>query len=341
MPDASPGDQPRLSRRWLYGPFIVAGVILAGYYGLWRAGANAMKREVAAWAEDQRALGGSVSYDRLQAEGFPFFLRVRVDAPAVVAAEESWRWRGDALYLDALPYDLDRLIFSPRGEQFIETQDAGRWRLVADDLRASIASDGARGWIFSANLGEAVAERAHDGARVSVGVLVLDLAPEAGAPSDLTLSLAASDVTSDLEERALAVDRLQTVMTLTNADLLTATGDAGPWRAAGGALQIAGLIAELDEASFSAAGALTLDDAGRPDGALKAELRNPAGLAPAIAALGGLSTEEAEAAVAGLALAAMAGGGRIAAPIEFSDGAARIGGVKLAELPSLEVVGQP
>ncbi|MEO1137587.1 MAG: DUF2125 domain-containing protein, partial [Pseudomonadota bacterium] len=103
------GEAAKLRRRWLYLPFAIAGVIMAGYFLLWRAGAAEMKKAVAAWVEDQRAAGLVVSHGDLEAEGFPFFLRLHIADPDI-AAPGVWRWRTERLTLDALPYDLNRLI---------------------------------------------------------------------------------------------------------------------------------------------------------------------------------------------------------------------------------------
>ncbi|MHA7872551.1 MAG: DUF2125 domain-containing protein, partial [Hyphococcus sp.] len=170
--------QTRLKRRWLYIPFAVAAVVVIAYYLLWRAGAAEMKTAVADWAEAQRAAGLEVSHGALKADGFPFFLRVHVAAPAI-EAPGAWAWRGDRLSLDALPYDLNKLIFSPRGEQIVSVENYDEWRITAADLRASIARDGAQGWVFSMNVADAVARRPADGAAASLGTLVFDLAPEA------------------------------------------------------------------------------------------------------------------------------------------------------------------
>lgn len=335
--------QARLRRRWLYLPFAIAAVIVLGYYLLWRTGAAEMEKAVAAWAEDQRAAGMTVEYSALIRDGFPFFLRVHVEDP-FIETPEGLRWRGERLSMDALPYELNKVIFSPMGAQFVSTPDTGDWRITADDLRASIATDDARGWVLSANAGGVQARREEDGAETTLASLVFDLSPSADDPSTLVLSLAGAGAafstmdngSDNADGSAITVDRLQTVAFLTQSHLLQGDMAASQWRDGGGALVINGLIAEIDEAALTVSGEIRLDRDDYLTGALRTELSNPAGLAGFLRQTGALSPQEADAAIAGLSLMALAGGGKIAAPIELKDGQARISGIKVADLPKVQ-----
>ncbi len=315
----------RPKRRWLYLPFAVAAVIVAGYWLLWRAGAAEMKKGVAAWVEDQREAGFEVSHGELKAEGFPFFLRVHVATPEI-AAPGQWRWRTDRLTLDALPYDLNRLIFSVRGEQRMETAAYGDWRVNADDFRFSIANDKARGWAFAMTMRGAHAVRDADNANGAVDRLVFDLAPSEDDPAMLVLSLAAQDIKATAPDGVFRLSGVQTVMAATQTHLLS---DAEMWRQTGGELIINGFNAQLDEAKLSVAGALSIDETHAPQGALETEITAPAPFVKALSQLGVMSEEEAESAAAALTLAAITSGGKISAPIEFKGGAAHIAGVKI------------
>ena len=323
------GAAARLKRRWLYLPFAVAAVIVLAYFLLWRAGAEEMKKAVAAWVTDQRAAGLEVSHGAVAADGFPFFLRVHVETPDIAAPGE-WRWRTKRLTLDALPYDLRRLIFSVRDEQTLETAPYGAWAIAAADFRASIAADKTRDWVFSANITGARAARREDGATASVESFVFDLSPDAEDRTSLVLSLAASGLDLAAEGRGLALDRVQTVAAATQAHAL---GDAEQWRNAGGALLISGLIVEAAESRLSVAGRVTLDVRNYPSGTLQTEIVAPAPLVRALAQTGAMTADEAETAAAALTLAAIAGGGKITAPIELKDGTAELAGVKIADLP--------
>ncbi len=326
-------DQANPARRlWLYAPFMIAGVILLAYYFLWRAGAAEMKKGVEAWIADQRAMGLDISYGAIRPDGFPFFLRMRIDEPDITQPD-AWRWRTEMLTLDALPYDLNRLIFSTRNVQTIWIKGNGEWKLTADDFRTSIASDDARGWVFAATIGGARALRTEDGNTVSLENLVLDLAPDATEPATLTLNLAAAGLFTESGEKALEFDSLQTMLAVTQTPAFSMPDPAIAWRHAGGEVRIIGFLAQIGDARLSVTGALHLDQDNRPEGRLDTEIIAPAAFAHALETAGALSADEADSAAAALTLTAIAGGGKIAAPIILQDGAAHIAGAKLADFP--------
>ncbi len=316
-------------RRWLYIPWAVAAVLFLAYFVLWRYGAAEMKKAVGAWAEDQRAAGFEVSHGALKADGFPFFLRLHIEDPAI-AAPEIGAWRTARLTIDALPYDLDRLIFSTRTEQFLSLSGYGDWRMSADDFRVSIANDKKRDWVFAATIGGAKARREEDGAIASLGSLVFDLAPDETGGAALTLNLLATDAHVNAGGAGMGLDKLQTSLAVTQA---AALGDPALWRGAGGALHVNGFFAQLEEGRFAAAGTLRLDSEGRPQGELKTEVIAPAPFIRLLGQAGAMSEDEAESAAASLTLASIAAGGKLTAPVELKDGAAHLAGVKIADLP--------
>ncbi len=326
---------PRISRRWLYAPFAIAALILAGYYLLWRTGAHEMKRAVDAWVIDQRTAGLDVIHGAVTAEGFPFFLRVHIEAPEI-AMPGVWRWRAETLFLDALPYDLSRLIISPGGEQLFSAEGVGKWRGSAAELRASIANDNTRGWVFAVTAGDATGRRDGDGASYRLTSLVLDLAPAQGDPTALTLNLAAHGLEISAGGETYEMAQLQTMASLSRTDMLLTPTPAASWRETGGALTIAHFFTDVENTKIAASGAIQLDQNHYPQGTLKTELQNPAGLAKLLGKTGALSQAEASAATTGLIVIALPSGGKITAPIEFNEGSAQIAGIKIADLPKLE-----
>ncbi|MEM8772082.1 MAG: DUF2125 domain-containing protein [Pseudomonadota bacterium] len=325
-------DRKRVSRFWLYGPFALAGVILAGYYALWRYAAGEMKSAVQDWAVEQERVGLSVSYDKIKASGFPFFLRVHIDNPDL-ATPDGWRWRTEKLAIDALPYALDRLIFSPVGEQSISTPELGNWRFTAEDFRASIAQDKTRGWIFSMTIRDAEASSRND-RRAMLKSLIYDVFPETTGSTTLTLSLDAADVYASDGQHELSVNRAQTFLLLSETAMLSQTDPLTAWRSAGGALDIRGLGVNINDAELSANGKVSLDSNNHPNGTLSLEVAKPLNIEKPLAATGAMTPEDAEAVAASLTLAAMAGGGKARGTLEFRDGTAFLNGVEVAALPT-------
>lgn len=323
----------RLKRRWLYIPFIIAGVILCAYYLMWRAGANQMKLAVEDWVEDQRQSGLTVEHGPITSGGFPFFLRVHIDDPQIQSAEE-WHWSAERVSLDALPYNLNKMIFSAVGEQIFRTENFGEWKLSADDMRASISKDRLREWVFSMNVGDATASRTEDNATLSLETLVFDLAPLPTEKTTFTLNLAAAQFDAASNGETYSLETLQTAVALSQIQLLSLGTQT--WRDAGGSLQIAGLFADVEETKISASGEIKVDANNQPTGTIDAAIENPAGFARMLGKTNALTKNEAEVAAAGLSLMAFASGGTIETAVDMQDGEAFIRGIKIADLPRVD-----
>ncbi len=323
-------DKSRMARKWLYAVWGAGAIIFAGYYALWRYAAGEMETAVTEWMTEQRENGLQVEHGAIRRDGFPFFLRVHIDAPHI-ASEDVGAWRAERLTLDALPYDLNRLIFSPSGEQTVVTEQSGLWRFEAEDLRASIANDESRGWVFAVTMKDA-SSNGPLGQVAKIDSLIFDIAPDEETPTTLTLALAGAGYAFRDADRSIDVDKVNVALSLTQTHMLSGADAVDNWRHAGGALTIHGMNAAIDQSALSVFGTIGLDNENLPAGELTASLEKPAGLAGALAASGALSAEEADAATAGLAFAAMSQGGRIEAPIILHAGAATIAGVKIADL---------
>lgn len=321
----------RAKRLWLYLPFAAGAAILFAYWLLWRTVAGEIKVGVEDWAIDQREAGLDVAHGRVFAEGFPFFLRVHVESPSIEAPGVG-AWSTDRLTLDALPYDLNRMIFSIRSDQRLRLDNGGDWTIAADDFRASIANDKARDWVFSMTIANAEALRNDAPALARAGSLIFDLSPAAEDRSTMVLSLAAADLAAGDAATPIALDGLRTVVAARQAQALS---DPAVWRALGGALVVSGLEAEAGTSRLSVSGAITLDAANRPSGELKSIIAAPGPFIQSLADAGLVEPQSAERTAAALTLAAIAGGGAINAPIVLENGEARIANVAIAHLPPL------
>ena len=293
-----------------------------------------MEKTAAQWIEDQRALGYDISHNGISRKGFPFYLRLKVDAPKVTTPE-GWRWHAPIFFVDALPYDLTRVIFSPYGEQTLYLDGNEKWIMNAEEAKASIGVDKNRGWFFSLSIKNGLASNGTD--KGSIAQLDLDLAPSAIDISTLTLMLIATGAGGQSDDANWALDQLNLAVDLTHADLLPLTDGIDLWRANDGKLVVKALEAQEETGTVRLKGAVTIDEADYPAGRLEAEITNPAAITSWLADAKVISPQEAETTGAQLTLLAIAGGGKIQAPIEFADGAATVSGVALAELPLLDL----
>ncbi|GJL90425.1 DUF2125 domain-containing protein [Hyphococcus sp.] len=317
--------------RWLYLPWAIATVVFLAYLLLWRAGAAEMKKAVVNWVQDQRAAGAEISYGALKTDGFPFFLRVHIEQPDIAYADQFY-WRTDLLTIDALPYDLNRLIFSAHSDQHLHFGRQGEWRIKTNDFRISIANDKQREWAFAMTVAGATAVRS-DGVKASLEKLVLDASPTASDKTIFTMSLEARGASVTDQTRKFDLDTVQTVMAASQTPFLN---NIQEWRDAGGMLLINGFIANSGDASLSVSGELAPDHQLYPAGTLHTEVKSPATFVQLLAEAGAIDKEDVESISSTLTLAAIANGGKLAAPIILKEGVVQVAGVTIAELGSID-----
>ncbi len=312
---------------WIFLPGALALAVFAAYAVLWTRGAAEMRKAVAAWADHMREDGGEVSFRRLRADGFPFLLRGVVEEVAI--SGDDWAWSAPSLYIDASPFSGDRIIISIRKPHVIEIARR-RWRIDAPDGRASIARDKDRGWLLDVQSGPARIEDLGGKGVVSARSFLLSAAPNTVSAQRIFFGVDARGVEVTGAGPPTRIDAAQLAFAIDGAPGAKSLRD---WRDAGGRLDVQRASIESGGAYAAFAGRLVLDSEGYPAGALNAEIANPAPIVDALRALGLVSPDDAAKAAAALTLAAIAGGGKISAPLSFEQGTAKVAGVKLGALP--------
>lgn len=307
------GPSTRTRRFGLIAAAAVAVAGAAAYAAFWKAGAATMRQTIA----NAKAERGPfvVTASSFQTEGFPFFLRgdlkgVSISAPGV-------DWRSDRLWVDALPINPARFVFTPSPNQSVDLGRFGLFAVTMDGGRASYSIQPAGRWVADGQADRASATDATGARRATASGVLFKAAPESDARH---VSLFAGAFAWRDKDRSASGEKLL-------ADFVVRPTPEGP------SVVIRRFRLETSGATIECDGDLTLDVEGRPQGVLSAKLVNPKGFVTFLAGLGALKPEEAKGAQAALALAALAGGGVLTAPIELAAGDARIAGVKIATLP--------
>jgi hypothetical protein len=290
---------------------LIAAALLAGYVVLWFIGAQRMRAAIDAWADEQRAAGLFVGYERARSGGFPFALGALLDRPAI--AGDSWSWRAPELRLSADALRPDRLVLSASGDQVL---NYGATSLRIDAPNGTLVLDETDGVLRLLLAAPHAIVSAHEQAPSTT------LAPNPAHPG------ASRDPSAD---QAQDGSRLSPGRADESAGVRLTSLDIAATISNGVELQR--LAFETEGARVVLSGAVALDVAGHAQGMLFAEIVNPGPLAHLLARIGLLDTEEAEQAAAALTLAAIAGGGKVSGLITLSNGVATFAGVKLAELP--------
>ena len=370
-PQRQPANAPettgatRKSRRLVIGAFVLAAIALLGWRQLWRVGAETMRTETDRFIAAQAAIGYDAAYERFSTSGFPFYLRGALHEARITqgsmqgATEDATRGNGQPsrpgatlvyetprIHIDALPYALDRLIFSAPEPQRL-TLGGEKFELRARRGRASIEADKERGWRLKISAPEAflkvdgqTPEQSSEMApettlETSTGRIVVNAAPNTAADEEKNPN---EDVARTEKQSGQLIDIGATVEDISVAtaegrqdiDRIEASLIAGET-----SLTLRGLAIAIGEARLTATGSLKVDEAGYLAGRIRTRLSKPAAFAEIITASGLLDPDEAAALTGALALAALAGGGEVRAPLVLENGEISTLGVRLGDAPRL------
>ncbi len=281
-----------------------------------------MREALAGFAVSEAAAGGAVAHSPLRAKGFPFFLRGEIGAVSI--ARGRYGFEADAVYLHASPFAPRRLVFSTSPTFRLTTPD-GVWQVKADAARASFeAVDG--GWIFKVEA--AMADGVKEADAIHFGRSVINVAP--GAQDGVQNG--APDGDSHAVSFRILDARIATPRGAADIARLDAALSIAPTRRAA---VVHGFDAEIGNARARLSGALSVDPDGFLSGRLDAAIDNPETLASVLTMAGAVDTDDEPSLQAGLAILSSAGGGTIAAPLDFSNGEVKLAGVKIARAPKL------
>jgi hypothetical protein len=298
---------PRLT---LILPFVLFGIAFIAYSFAWRSGANAVRTELAGFAEREAAAGRSLTYDGVTTSGYPLTLRGTV---------ENVRWhdpaRGtfeaDSVILAAVPYDPDRIVLSPRGQQTL-TLGGETYDVTSEDLRFNLE----RGFLAVQGSGIVLDGEEQD---ATIGSLIANNEAVAGA-SSIAVAL-----------RALTIGDEDPV-TVPFFDLAGSQD--------GETLNVAALRLGIGEESdpsptqLTGEGSLSYDTEGLANGSFELRFKNEGPLIDVLARTGGLDEDAATLAKSLLGLMTEQGTKEIALPAEVRGGRISVGGVPLGDLPA-------
>jgi hypothetical protein len=138
MPNPPTAYQPRskLKRVFLLvGGLVLLAALLGGYYAYWRYVARQLEAGVAAWAEQQRALGNEVAFQWDGIGGFPFLFTATFRNPAIRwhTPQPEMAWQGATVDAEMAPWDLREIRIRSDGAQDAIvhlTGDASGWHLA-------------------------------------------------------------------------------------------------------------------------------------------------------------------------------------------------------------------
>ena len=107
---------------------IVMGLAVAGHGVFWWSAAGELRDGFAAWVEERRAAGWTISHGKLATGGYPLEVTADIDNPDIASPGNpaKWRWRGDRLRLTLELMNPRELLFSTAGAHRLHTNHGGR-----------------------------------------------------------------------------------------------------------------------------------------------------------------------------------------------------------------------
>ncbi len=332
--------------------YLLIGVVIA-VIGAWTAAwfviADQVRKETLARVQEASE-GLEARFEKLEVGGFPFRIRLDLDAPQIVlhGDEQSLAWRsGDISGVRHLWQPRHILLDLSGRHDFAFARPGIRRQLALDNsvAKASLetSADG-RLQRFSLDIEEPSLILAQTAA-LSGQRLQIHFRPtpqEAGSV-DLAmrgdnLEIAGERLPAHLSgmARALPIVDLRTTVTGLPAKL-PPEAPVAHWRDGGGTVEVRRLHLRWGEMDITASGSLALDGDMRPIGALTAKIRGHDELIDLAVGAKTMSESAAVAARAVLGLLAAAGGGVLSVPVRLQDGQIFLGPTALAKLRPLAV----
>jgi hypothetical protein len=236
---------------------------------------------VAAWAEQQRALGHEVAFEWSGIGGFPFRFAASFRDPAIRwrAARGEVAWSGATLKAAMAPWNLRKIDVRSDGQHDVSlslAEKASAWRVAATGLAGTVTlhSSGAlRGGTLALQQPDVTLPT---GAVLAgaAGTIMLDL-PET-PPADFTMPLArvsldARSVALPAGTRLLSNDPVEALSfdaTIKGPMPLAPLTEAlAAWRAAGGVVELESFAFAQGSLGLGGNATLALDSALQPEGA--------------------------------------------------------------------------
>lgn len=272
--------------RWTVGAAVAVAAAGALYVGFWYSAAGLLRDSVLEWIEARRHDGAVVAFERLDIGGFPFHLRLSVEAPAFSqpAGATPWGWEAGRATAEMRPWNFRQFTVEAPGRHAVmwtENRIRRTARGNADHLSARIRLDGTRP--ATAHVEAEALDLAGDGPldRLTLGRATLDLvlspAPDATdrtpvadirlAARDIGMpSLAAAPLGADIAALELAAGVLGGIRP---GPLVAALAR---WRDDGGTVEVRHLGLTYGPLVLAADGTLALDTAMQPIGAFTARI---------------------------------------------------------------------
>lgn len=325
-------------------------VLTAAYTGYWYFASLQVERLV------ERMVAGEppairITHGKVAVTGFPFSIRLRLEAPEIVAERMQVRWRSDAAVIEIQPWNLRRYRLALVGPHIIElgkVQDLRRLDVASERVVvvAEVGGDGGLSGAMLDIIGLKIADNAGSQASTiaKLEIRFSAVSPVTTEPLDptfeLSLSADALDIPAlNVQPLGSRIEKVRAGFKLLGELSKYDKAAVDTWRQTGGTVEVQWLQAVWGELDLRAVGTAALDDELRPLAAMTADIRGFAEALQALATAGVISTAAARTGSMALGLIATPSSDGspsvLTVPLTAQEGGLYLGPVRLARLPTL------
>jgi hypothetical protein len=320
--------------------------LAAGWTAYWFVMADRAAGWIAAWAAPAPGKVWHGSFGASEVSGFPFSMDVRLSDPEVTWQGRSGGavWQGEWLIASFRPWSVSAFDIALPPQQFVSLVEGGNLRMAALSMSAGkghVAIADNRAQAVRAEFSDLVIDFAQNRPPVAADRLLVEVETVPGeAAWDIALQA------DNASFQAQAPEPFQGVVPLFIASLrLNGDIPEGPleqrlaaWRDAGGVVDVHALKLVWPPLDIEGDGSVSLDRQMRPLGAFTADIVGYREAVEAFAAMGRLTQNQANLALAGMDAMARTGEDgvkRLSVPLSMQDGHLYIGPLMLGDLPPI------
>ena len=328
---------------------LIATLVAAGLWaGYWFIGSQGIKSDYSDWFEARRAEGWSADYADLSLRGFPNRFDITFDDLALADPETGWAWQVPFFQILSLSYKPNHVIAIWPNDQLLATPIA-KFDITSARMQASIVTEPDSDLALErANLVAdtlQIARRGHDATTMTA--LHAAIRRSAEDPHSYRIALTADDLAPSSQLRALVDhgDGLPRTLSAFSADLQLAFDR--PWdlsaietsRPQPRRIDVKLAEAKWGDLELALAGALDVDDQGRPKGRLTVKARNWRDMLEIAVSSKAISRGFADQLASGLSLIAGMSGNpsTLDIPLDFRRDLVFLGPVPIGEAPLLRL----
>ena len=340
---------------------IVVALAVAGHGIFWWSAAGEMRDGVAAWIEDRRAAGWTISHGKLMTGGYPLQVSADIDNPDIAGPGKpaKWRWQGDLLRLTVELMNPREILFSSAGAHRVHTNHGGRQEIV-EAVVASAKGKGRPGRdgtteaiVLDLDAVEAKRKGAPETLRIGRLGMTLFIPQRSGEtaampadrePAGPFVSVSAEKILLPKEARyplgrTIGKAAIEAKLIGDPAFGATPSQTLAAWRDAGGTLEVRSLDLVWGKFDLSGEGTVALDNALQPIVAMTARIKGYRETVDALVDTGWVQGRDAFATkmVLGVVARATPGGkSQLTVPLSLQQGVLSAGPARLLRVPAID-----